>query len=82
MTAFSALGEHSVSPEMHGFSGVIPLYGVTGLKRRTLLIEDISARLLSQHQQTHDKDCRKKKDLSAFASKMAKRNLKNKNVTS
>lgn len=82
MTAFSALGEHSVSPEMHGFSGVIPLYGVTGLKRRTLLIEDISARLLSQHQQTHNKDCRKKKDLSAFASKMAKRNSKNKNVTS
>lgn len=48
MTAFSALGEHSVSPEMRGFSGVIPLYGVFGLKRRsTPLREDISARPLS-----------------------------------
>lgn len=37
MTAFSALGEHSVSPEMLRVSGVIPLYGVTGPKKN---IED------------------------------------------
>ena len=81
MTAFSALKEHSVSPEMHGFSGVIPLYGVIGLQRM-LLIEDSSARPFSQHQQTLDRDCRGKRDMSAFASKRAKRNLKRRNVTS
>lgn len=41
MTAFSALGKYSISPEMHGFSGVTPLYCVFGLKWRTLLKEDI-----------------------------------------
>lgn len=28
MAAFRAAGEPSVSPEMHGFSGVIPLHGI------------------------------------------------------
>jgi len=46
MTAFNALGEHSVSSEMRGFSGVIPLYGVFSLKRRTLVREDVPARPL------------------------------------
>lgn len=82
MTAFSAWGEHSGSLKMHGFSGVIPLYGVFGLKRRTLLTQDIPARPLSQHQEIHDKACRRRRDLSAFASKIARKNLKNKNITS
>lgn len=77
MTAFSALGEHSVSPEMRGFSGVIPLYGVSGLKRRTLLLEDSPPGPRSQHQRTHSNDCMEETHLPAFASEMAKRNLKN-----
>lgn len=37
MTAFGAAGEPSLSPEMHGWSGVIPLRGILGLKRTILI---------------------------------------------
>lgn len=78
MTAFGAVGEYSASPEMHSFSGVIPLHAVFGLKRRTILIEDIPARPLAQHQQSRGKHCRERRDLLAFTSRLA--NLKNKYI--
>lgn len=50
MTTFHTLGEHLVPTELHGFSGVIPLYDVPWPEK---------------HENTADRRCSSKASLSA-----------------
>lgn len=83
MTAFNALGEHSVSLEMHGFSGSDPIiWCLWPEKKENYCGEKHSSKATLSVNRSTSKQCKGRRDLPAFASTLARRNVKDKNVTS